>query len=289
LKQHIYKLIDERNVLTLQPDDPEIQAKISELSKEIADEEAKENRDKIMQNFKNISEDPEQINLQQMWKLSKRMWPKNSVSLPTAKRNHMGKIVTGPRDIRNVLAKEYKDRLRTRPIRPDLTDMKKRKSLIFNLKMKLARKKSSPDWTMKDLERALSNLKNNKSRDFEGYINEIFKNDVIGSDLKKSLLFMFNKMKKLKLIDIFMNFANVTTVPKKGPKIEPKNERGIFRVSVIRYILMRLIYNMKYPTIDSNMSDCQMGGRKNKSCKHNIFIINGLIHEVVKSKKMKPI
>ena len=52
---------------------------------------------------------------------------------------------------------------------------------------------------------------------------------------------------------------------------------------------MRLIYNMKYPTIDSNMSDCQMGGRKNKSCKHNIFIINGLIHEVVKSKKMKPI
>ena len=100
---------------------------------------------------------------------------------------------------------------------------------------------------------------------------------------------MFNKMKKLKLIDIFMNFANVTTVPKKGPKIEPKNERGIFRVSVIRYILMRLIYNMKYLTIDSNMSDCQMGGRKNKSCKNNIFIINGLIHEVVKSKKMKPI
>ena len=227
LKQHISKLIDERNVLTLQPDNPEIQAKIYKLSIEIADEEAKENRDKIMQNFKNISEDPEKVNLQQMWKLSKKMWPKNSVSLPTAKRNHMGKIVTGPRDIRNVLAKEYKDRLRTRPIRPDLTDMKKRKRLIFNLKMKLARKKSSPDWTMKDLERALSNLKNNKSRDFEGYINEIFKNDVIGSDLKKSLLLMFNKMKKLKLIDIFMNFANVTTVPKKGPKIEPKNERGI--------------------------------------------------------------
>ena len=37
------------------------------------------------------------------------------------------------------------------------------------------------------------------------------------------------------------------------------------------------------------MSDCQMGGRKKKSCKNNIFIINGLIHDVLKSKKMKPI
>jgi hypothetical protein len=52
---------------------------------------------------------------------------------------------------------------------------------------------------------------------------------------------------------------------------------------------MRLIYNMKYPVIDQNMSDCQMGGRKMKSCKNNIFIANGLIHEALKSKKMKPI
>ena len=69
---------------------------------------------------------------------------------------------------------------------------------------------------MEDLEAALSHLKNNKSRDYEGYVNEIFKNDVIGSDLKKSLLVMFNSLKKENLIPLFMNFANVTTVPKKG-------------------------------------------------------------------------
>ena len=100
---------------------------------------------------------------------------------------------------------------------------------------------------------------------------------------------MFNKMKRKKSIHSFMNYANVTTVPKKGSRIEPKNERGIFRVSVLRYILMRVIYNMKYPIIDSNMRDCQMGGRKKKSCKNNIFIINGLIHNVLKFNKMKPI
>jgi hypothetical protein len=86
-----------------------------------------------------------------------------------------------------------------------------------------------------------------------------------------------------------MNVTNITTVPKKGSRIEPKNERGIFRVSVVRSILMRMIYDMKYPVIDRNMSDCQMGGRKKKGCKNNIFIINGLIHDVIKSKKMKPI
>ena len=86
-----------------------------------------------------------------------------------------------------------------------------------------------------------------------------------------------------------MSYANITTVPKKGSRIEPKNERGIFRVSVLRSILMRMIYNTKYQIIDNNMSDCQVGGRKNKSCKNNIFVVNGLIHETLKRKNMKPI
>ena len=99
---------------------------------------------------------------------------------------------------------------------------------------------------MTQLERALKDLKNNKSRDFEGYVNEIFKADVIGEDLKKSLLVMFNKMKRKKLIANFMNCSNISTVHKKGSKILLENERGIFRVSVIRSILMRLIYNTNY-------------------------------------------
>ena len=142
---------------------------------------------------------------------------------------------------------------------------------------------------MADLNKVLSRLKNNKSRDYQGYINEIFKPNVIGKDLKKSLLVMFSKLKKKKMIANFMNFANTTTVPKKGSRILLKNERGIFRVSVVRSILMGLVYDMKYPDIDRKMSDCQMGGRKRKGCKNNIFILNGLIHEVLSSKKMKPI
>ena len=39
-----------------------------------------------------------------------------------------------------------------------------------------------------------------------------------------------------------------------------ENERGIFRVDLVRSSLMRMIYNDKYPEIDKNMSDSQMGG-----------------------------
>ena len=90
-----------------------------------------------------------------------------------------------------------------------------------------------------------------------------------------------NKLRKQGLIPIVMNISNITTVHKKGSRLLLKNERGIFRVSVLRYILMRLIYNSKYPKIDKSISDCQMGGRKAKGFKNNIFVVNGIIHEVL--------
>ena len=49
---------------------------------------------------------------------------------------------------------------------------------------------------MKDLEDAIQTLNNGKCRDPEGLISEIFKEDVIGEDLKRSKLEMYNKIKK---------------------------------------------------------------------------------------------
>ena len=53
---------------------------------------------------------------------------------------------------------------------------------------------------MKDLEAALKSLKKDKARDPLGRINEIFKDEVAGHNLKLSLLHMFNNMKKTRLI-----------------------------------------------------------------------------------------
>ena len=268
-------------------DDTQIDAESRELhiiDHKISLLEAQDNRKKIMSNFKCFSDNPENINMGKMWKILKKLWPKYN-SIPKAKKNHVGKIISKPQEIKDLMKKEYIERLRKRPIRPDMkTSLRKRKD-IFIQKLELAKSKKSPEWTMKNLNLAIAKLKNDKSRDFEGYSNELFKNNVIGIDLKMSLLIMFNQIKKNCFIPKFMKCANITTVPKKGSQIELRNERGIFRVSVLRSILMNLIYERKYQEIDAKMSECQMGGRRKRGCKNNIFILNGIIHETMKSRQ----
>ena len=143
--------------------------------------EAQENRRKILENFQSYSDNPENINMGEMWKLIKKIWPKYN-SKSTAKRNHVGKIISNPQEIKKLLSKEYKERLRERPIRPDLKMLLGKRKFIFEKKLELAQSKESAEWTMQNLDLALSKLKTKKSRDFEGYANEMFKDGVIGSD-----------------------------------------------------------------------------------------------------------
>ena len=151
LKITISKLIDERNRLITKLDEQQNELKNELLNKAIADEEAEENRKVIVENFQKLSENPENIKMQEMWKLMKSICPKEAATKPNAKRNKKGKIVSSPNEIKQVLAREYKDRLRSRPARPDLINMKKRKRTIFKLKMKFAKSRKSKPWTMKML------------------------------------------------------------------------------------------------------------------------------------------
>ena len=214
------QLIDIRNALVAINENP---GKINDLNLAISELEAAENRNKIMDNVKKYSDNPENMKISEVWKTLRKLWPKCGTSLPSAKKNHKGKVISCPRALKKLLVKEYKQRLRCRPSRPDLQDKDVCKNIIFQLKLKLAQSQKSSDWNMKDLEKALNDLKRKKSRDHEGFINEIFKLDVIGDDLKHSLLIMFNKLKKEQMIPIFMNLSNITTVPKKGSRLELLN------------------------------------------------------------------
>ena len=135
LKSSLNALIDNRNQILRDPKDSLDLNKIELINKRIADIEAEENHKKIIENFKHLSDNPDQINMQQMWKKFKTLWPKSGISLPTGKRNFKGKIVSGPRDIKLLLSQEYKHRLRNRPFRPDLESINLRKKKIFEIKM----------------------------------------------------------------------------------------------------------------------------------------------------------
>ena len=101
-------LIDERNLLSKSINNIDVKLKLEEVTKRIGELEAEENRNKIMKNFKEFSENPENINVQQVWKIIKKLWPKGGTSLPVAKKFFKGKIVTAPKNIKNLLAMEYK-------------------------------------------------------------------------------------------------------------------------------------------------------------------------------------
>ena len=72
---------------------------------------------------------------------------------------------------------------------------------------------------MCELEKVLKELKVGKSRDPGNNICDIFKEGVIGNDLKLSLLLMFNKMKDKVEIPEVLRTANITSLNKKNNEV----------------------------------------------------------------------
>ena len=256
----------------------------------IAQECSEENFQKFKENFQCLSGPQEKLNSNGMWNLMKRVFPKNNQSLPVAKKNMQGQIISNPDVLKELYLETYVHRLRHRPIRADFSYLKQLKETLFELRLKLVKSRKSKPWSESDLDRVLKSLKKNKSCDPHGLINELFKPGTIGSDLKDSLISLLNGIKVNCQFPEFVQWANITSLYKgKGEKLDLDNERGIFIVSVFRSILMRLIYNDKYSVIDSNMSDSNVGARKGKNIRNHIFVINGIIHNVLSSKKKKSI
>ena len=106
-------------------------------------------------------------------------------------------------------------------------------------RLKLTKNIKAPEWSLEDLEKALSQLKTNKARDPQGLANELFMKDTIGKDLKEALMDMLKKVKKETSLPEFLRHKNITAIPKKGDKQSLENERGITVGSVFNKILMR--------------------------------------------------
>ena len=128
------------------------------------------------------------------------------------------------------------------------------------------------------MDNVLNHLKNNKARDPHGLINEMFKLDAIGDDLKESLFLMCSKIRDITEIPELVKFANITSIYKgKGNKNDLENERGIFGINILRSILLKIIYNDEYENIDENMLDSNVGGRKRRNIRNHLFVVNGII------------
>ena len=269
-----------------------IKERIENIEKEISEEVVHENFKMVVDTLEEIS-DNGNINSsgrKKMWSMLKNRFPKMSQPIPIAKKDKKGNLVTNHQDLKKLYLKTYKQRMRNRPIKENLSELKYFKENLFNIRLKLAEQQKSEPWTINQLEVALKALKKNKSRDPNGWINELFKDGIAGSKVKLSLLHIFNKIKEENHIPEFIRLADVSTIYKgKGSKKELENERGIFVVTILRSILMRLIYSDYYSILDNSMSDSQIGARKGKNIRNHLWIVYGIISDVLSSKNKKPI
>ena len=95
-----------------------------------------------------------------------------------------------------------------------------------------------------------------------------------------------NKVKSQMMIPNFVTFTDITSIYKsKGLKSDLDNDRGIFGVSKVRSILEKLMYQDKYEIIDEAMSDSNVGGRRRRNIRDNLFVIYAAINESIRNKK----
>ena len=270
-----------------------LEKKMEKTEQEIENEVSEEYIREAVETLKELGGQEDKLSGEgrnKMWKMLKQMNPKVSPAVPVGKQDISGNIITNHESLKHLYLNMYINRLRDRPISPGFEKIKDLKMNLFEMRLKLASSIKSKDWTLENLDRVLKQLKNNKARDPNGLVNELFKQGVAGKDFKNSLLTLFNKIKQENKIPDYLKLADVATIYKgKGSKTDLKNDRGIFLVTVFRSILMKLIYQDTYEILDKNISDAQIGGRKGKSVRNHIWVLNGVICDVLSKKNNKPI
>ena len=145
--------------------------------------------------------------------------------------------------------------------------------------LETAKEKSQP-WKMEDLDKVLKKLKCKQSVDMKGHSNKIFHAKNIGNDLKESILIICNKIKDNNVIPTSWNQAYIKSIPKKKKSpLDLSSERGIFLVTKLHSVLMKLIYNSIIDVIAENLSNSNIGARKQKSPRDHVFVLNAIIKD----------
>ena len=102
----------------------------------------------------------------------------------------------------------------------------------------------------------------------------------------RSLAMLFNKIKNETNIPDKMRYKKVTALYKgKGPRMLRDSDRGIFTSTVLNCILQKLLLRDNYEEVDANLSDSNIGARKKKNIRNNIFVMNSVIHDAITNNK----
>ena len=276
----ITKLFDERRNLRQKTDKESIN-RLNIVEETLADKCAEANMRIIEDELKDFECDEGGFNMGKLWKLKKRLCPYRKTP-PTAMSDPHGNLITCSKNLKTHTVEHYKSVLSNRPIKEGFEQLKSDKEELSRLRLEAAKLNKSIPWTLDDLEEVLKYLKKDKCRDPNDHINELFHTKVAGSDMKEAVLILMNRIKDDLVYPEDLERCNITSIYKKGKKNVFDNYRGVFRVTILRNILDRLVYNDVYPKIDESLSDANVGCRKGRNIRDNLFVVNAVINSVTK-------
>ena len=259
--------------------DEKSKAKLQEVLEKIA-EDAKKNFETVKAEVNNMKPSENGMNSKRLWKLKKNLCP-NSRPPPTAMLDSRGNLLTTDLAIEERALEVFENRLEGNNINDNLKTLEADTNKLCELRLKLSKLEKTKPWDIEDLKLALKGLAKDKSRDADGYANELFAITVAGDDLLLAVLKLLNCIKDRQQFPKAFKKCNITPLHKSKSKNDFENYRGVFRVSVLRSILDRLIYLDSYEAIDDNLTDANVGARKNRSVRDNMFVISAVNNSVI--------
>ena len=90
---------------------------------EILESIEEENYKKIFNNFKTLADSDDSVNTIGMWKLKKKLFPSQKSNTPMAMKDESNNKVTNVESLKILYQNEFKERLRRRPIHPDMKSL----------------------------------------------------------------------------------------------------------------------------------------------------------------------
>ena len=283
------KMLEARKKLKLELNShpsKETEAKLKDIETKIAQETEYKFAKAVKDNLAQFTGDDGAINTNGLWSAKNRIMPKDKSCIPIALNDKEGNIISSPEGIKELCLNEMLHRLRHRKIHPKMIHLKFLKELLWKKRLRRARNRKTHGWKACDLKKVLNGMKNNRCRDPQGLVNEIFKTTVAGVDMQKALLLLVNKTKETHEIPNMMKISNISMIPKPGKlnSRDIKNQRGIFLISIFRTIILKLILKDETKKLDAFMSDGSVGGRKSRRIQDHLFIVNGVVFEHARSK-----
>ena len=272
------KLLDKRRDLKNKIDEESIK-ELKDINEKLANR-AEETFTKLQKEICDAKENGTKMNAQKIWKMKKKLCPR-ARDPAAAIIDGKGNLLTNDNAIQERAIEVYTNRLQKNEIRDELKDLEETEIKLCRTRLEKCKENKTEPWKIENLQKVLKQLKKDKSRDAFGYANELFTLSVAGDDLQMAVLMLLNEVKAKQQFPKAFEQCNITSLHKKGSKKDLENYRGIFRVTVLRSILDRLMYNDAYETINENLTDGNVGARKERGVRDNIFTMGAIANSVI--------